>query len=115
MISFNDLCYRIFNIVKPKIIDDESIDIAEVQYDVETTRAMLLKRRYSNKFRSDIPENIIQFIPKLELINVNSSNLYPDVPSDKVLMRTSLKIPRLLEKNIWITFNKKSECIYSFK
>lgn len=98
-VSFNELTYRIFNIVKPKISDDESIDILEIQYDVENTRAMLLKRRFSNKFKSQIPEPLIQRIEQLEIEDVNSSNLYPDIPSDQVLMRTKLQVPQLLEKS----------------
>lgn len=98
-ITFNEITYRIFNIIKPKISDDESIDILEIQYDVENARAMLIKRRYSNKFKSEIPEPLIQRISQLEIEDVNSSNLYPDIPSDKVLMKTKLQVPQLLEKS----------------
>jgi len=98
MITFNELSYRIFNTIKPKISDDESIDILDIQYDIENTRAMLIKQRYSNKFKTSISELLIQHIPKLEIENVNASNLYPDIPSDKVLMKTKLKVPNMIEK-----------------
>ncbi len=100
-VSLNEISYRVFNIIKPKIIDDSNIDITEIQYDVENTRAMLIKRRFGNKFRVEIPEAIIQPIKRLEIESVNASNLTsnPDIPSDKVLMKTKLQIPRLLEKS----------------
>lgn len=97
-VTLNELSYRIFNIIKPKISDDESIDISEIQYDIENTRAMLLKRAFSNKFKTQIPESITQTIPKIEIGNMNSSELYPDIPSDKVLMRTNIKLPGAIEK-----------------
>jgi len=108
--SFNEITYRIFNIVRPKISDDSSIDISEIQYDVENTRAMLIKRRFSNKFRTEIPEAIVQPIKRLEIESVNASNLTsnPDIPSDKVLMRTKLEIPRLLEKSSGLPMVKRA-------
>ena len=35
MVTFNELSYRIFNIIAPKISDDQSIDILDIQYDVK--------------------------------------------------------------------------------
>lgn len=106
-VSFNELSYRIFNIIKPKISDDESIDILEIKYDIENTRALLLKRRFSNKFRSGIPEAVIQPISQLEIESVNASNIYPDIPSNKVLMKTVLPIPQLLEKTSGVPLVKR--------
>lgn len=105
--SFNEISYRIFNIIKPKLSDDESIDISEIKYDVETTRATLLKRQYSNKFRSAISESVTQSIPKLEIESANASSLYPDIPSDKVLMKTVLQVPELLTKSSGIPIIKR--------
>lgn len=97
MITFNELTYRIFNIIKPKISDDESIDITEIRYDVENARALLLKRR-NNKFRTDLQDEAVQSIELLEVESVNASQAYPDVPSDKVLLKTKLQLPNILRK-----------------
>jgi len=107
--SLNEISYRIFNIIHPKLVDDQSIDILEIQYDVENTRAMLIKRRFSNKFRTEIPEAIVQPIKRLEIESVNASNVTsnPDIPSGKVLMRTKLQIPRLLEKTSGLPLIKR--------
>lgn len=99
MNSLNEISYRILNVIKPKLSDDASLDISEVKYDVENIRATILKRTYSNKFRSSIPEDIVQSIPRLEIEAVNASNVVPDLPSDKVLMKTKLEIPGMLEKS----------------
>jgi len=108
-VSLNELTYRIFNIVQPKHSDDSAIDITEIQYDVENTRALLIKRKFSNKFRTDLPEAIIQPIKRLEIESVNSSNVTssPDIPSGKVLMKTKLQIPRLLEKTSGMALIKR--------
>lgn len=99
MNSLNEIAYRILNVIKPKLSDDASLDISEVKYDVENIRATILKRTFSNKFRSTIPEEIVQSVPKLEIEAVNASNVVPDLPSDKVLMRTKLQVPSILEKS----------------
>lgn len=93
--SFNEIAYRIFNIVKPKISDDESIDILEIKYDIENARALLLKRRKG----TNIPHSAIQYIPKLEVESVNASSIYPDIPSDKVLLRTTIQVPEFLRRS----------------
>lgn len=96
-VSLNELSYRILNIITPKIIDDQEIDISEVRYDVENARALLVKRRYGNKFKTQLPEAIVQGIKSLEIESVNASNVL--ISSDKVLMRTSLQVPQILEKS----------------
>lgn len=106
-VTFNEISYRIFNIIKPKIGDDESIDILEIQYDVENTRAMILKQRFSNKFKSEIPDSITQFIPKIEVESANASELYPDIPSNKILMKSKTKIPNFLTKSSGIPIIKR--------
>jgi len=98
-ISLNELTYRTFNIIRPQLSDDESIDISEIQYDVENARALLIKRNYGKKFKTQLPESIIQTVPKLEIESVNASNVYQEIPSGNVLMKTKLKIPQLLEKS----------------
>lgn len=107
MVTFNELSYRIFNIIKPKIADDESIDILDIQYDVESTRALLLKRKFSNKFKAEIPEAIVQPLRKLRIEAVNASNVLPSLSSDKILMRTTLKIPRIIEKSSGLPLIKR--------
>lgn len=107
MVTFNELSYRIFNIIAPKISDDQSIDILDIQYDVENTRALLLKRRFSNKFKAEIPEAIIQPLKKLKIQSVNASNVLPSLSSDKVLMRTELPIPKIIEKSSGLPLIKR--------
>lgn len=99
MNSFNQIAYRIFNIVKPKLSDDESIDISEIKYDIENVRATIIKRTYSKGFKSAIPESITQSIPKLEIENANASTVLPDLSSDKVLMKTKFQVPNIIEKS----------------
>jgi len=96
-VSLNELGYRIFNIILPKVSDDSSIDIADIRYDIENTRALLIKRRYGSKFKTQLPEAIVQSIESLEIESVNASNVI--IQSDKVLMKTKLQIPQLLEKS----------------
>ena len=106
-VTFNELSYRILNIIVPKLGDDASIDISEVKYDVENTRAMLIKQRYSNKFKSTISDSITQFIPKLEIEDVNASIAIPELPSGKVLMKTKLKIPEFIDKSSGLPLIKR--------
>lgn len=97
-VSFNELAYRVFTIIIPQMSDDQAIDISEIKYDVENSRALLIKRSYSNKFKSDIPDALVQSIKMLEIMSVNASNSIT-LPSDKVLMRTVLQVPDILEKS----------------
>jgi hypothetical protein len=105
MVSLNELSYRIFNIIIPKISDDQSIDISEIQYDIENTRAMLIKRSLSNKFKTDIPEAVIQPINELEIESINASRV--GLPSDKVVMKTVLTVPKILEKSSGLPLIKR--------
>ena len=97
-VSLNELSYRILNIIIPKLGDDESIDISEIKYDVENTRALLIKQRFSNKFKFTISDSLTQFVSKLEIENVNASAVFPEIPSGKVLMKTKLKLPKFINK-----------------
>jgi hypothetical protein len=99
MNSLNQIAYRILNTITPKMVDDQSIDISEIKYDVENIRATILKRTYSKGFKSAIPESITQSIPKLEIENANASTVLPDLTSNMVLMKTVLPIPSILEKS----------------
>ena len=94
-VSLNELSYRILLIVRPKISDDESIDISEIRYDIETTRALLTKRRYSNTFRHQLPESIVQSIKNIEIEYVNSSS--SPITSRNIIMRSVNKIPKIME------------------
>ena len=99
------MLYEVITIIIPKISDDESIDITEIKYDVENIRATLLNQRYSNKYKANIPDNIVQKINKLKITSVDSSRLsnssipLADIPDGKVLMRTQLQIPDILTKS----------------
>lgn len=104
-VSLNELAYRIFDIVVPKISDDQSIDISEIKYDIENARALLIKRGFSKKFKSVLPESIIQNIDGLEIQTINSSNVA--ISSEKVVMKTILPIPKLLEKSSGLPFIKR--------
>lgn len=97
-VSLNELSYRILNIITPKIMDDQAIDISEIQYDVETTRSLLIKRQHGKKFKYQLPEAIVQPINSLEIEAVNNST-FASIPSDKVIMRTTLQIPQIIEKS----------------
>ena len=106
-VSFNELSYRILNIIIPKLGDDQSIDISEVKYDIENTRAMFIKQRHSNKYKTTIADSITQFIPKLEIEDVNASVVLPELPSGKVLMKTKLQVPEFLYKTSGLPLVKR--------
>lgn len=106
-VSFNELAYRIFNIIVPKIGDDQTIDISEIKYDIENTRSILLKRRFRDKFTSELPEAIIQTLSKIEIESVNASTIGLSLSSTKTLMRTSTKVPKLMEKSSGVPYIKR--------
>ena len=97
--TLNEISYRILNIVKPKLVDDDSIDISEVKYDVRKTIATLMKQKFNKKYL-EIPSNATQTIKNLEVEVVNSSTMLdPEIAATRVVLRTKLKVPKFIHNS----------------
>ena len=93
MATLSEISYDLLTIVRPKLSDDSSIDIRQIKYWVNTTRAMLV-RQEMNKKRTIDADLIQTLCAKLE--EVSASDCCTDIGCDKIL-RTVLEVPDTIE------------------
>lgn len=96
MASQNQIAYDIlFNLEgTSRISDDSEIDIEQIYFKIDSTRAFLIRQDQS-KGRS-LSDNIIQTLPCLEVQQVSASECC-NINSSCTIMRTKLRIPRPIE------------------
>lgn len=100
MASLNEISYRILNIIRPKLSDDDAIDISEIKFDVNNIRSTLLKRKFNKKY-FEIPSNLVQTLDNLSVSYVNSSTVFsPEIAANTVLLKSNLKLPKILQSNM---------------
>ena len=93
MATLNEISYDLLSIVRPHLSDDSAIDIRQIKYWINTTRALLV-RQEMNKKRT-IDADLVQTLCAA-LEEVTPSDCCVDLPCDKVL-RTVLEIPETIE------------------
>lgn len=91
-LSLNDYAYSLLNIVNPKLMDDQEVDIRQLKNWIIDTRLVFIKNTL-NKNRS-IDSSITQTIPanNFDIEFVTSNN-------GQAIYRTTIKIPKLVQLN----------------
>lgn len=96
MASINEISYRILNIIRPKLSDDDAVDITEIKFDVNNVRTTLLKQKFDKKY-FEISSNLTRPIQNLEVEPLNTSTiLSPEIASNTIILRSKLQIPKVL-------------------
>lgn len=91
MVTKNELIYDIFETLRGKIKDDDSIDPRQIAEYVKDYRADYLKQRF-DRDPFEIDESTIQYLEGIAVSKVDSSSVQ-GVASNKFLMRTTVAIP----------------------
>ncbi len=115
MASLNEIVYSIWEKIRPELADDDSIDFRLIQDAVHTQRALLLRNEY-NRNRT-IDPFVIQDLGCVELEVVDRAECC-DITIDCSIIRTSQKIPSLIELHneslMWVNPVDKLEKSFSF-
>jgi hypothetical protein len=94
MPSLNQIAFEIFNKIRPKISDDELLDLREIKSEINKQRALWVRNEL-NKNRT-IDDNIVQEIGCLNIEPTDNSSCC-NVPIGCDIMRSVVKIPNFVE------------------
>ena len=101
-ISLNELSFDILEIYRQNIKDSTFVDIRQVQYWVQTTRAKLIKQKLDKDSLFAVDEHFVQEITpnnnpvEMELLD---SSIYTGLPTNRFFARTKVAIPATIERN----------------
>jgi len=100
-ISLAEASYDIWEFFQSRVINNESMDIRQCQYWINSTRAKLLKQKFDKESTYNIDEHFVQEISinnsgvPMEIID---SSVVSTIPSDRYISRTAISIPATIER-----------------
>jgi len=94
MATLNQISYDLLTIVRPHLSDDSDMDIRQIKYWINTTRALLVRQEMNKKrtIDADLIQNICS-----QLEEVGPSDCCVDEIGCDKLLRTTLEIPETIE------------------
>lgn len=100
-ITLNEVAYDILEIYRANVRNTDEIDIRQIKYWVQTTRARLLKQKYDKPFHT-IDNNYIQKVrPNGQAVSteLTDSSAYTSIPTGTYMVRTAITIPPTIERD----------------
>lgn len=89
--------WDILNFYRANVKDDDSIDIRQIYFWIQNTRARLLKQKFDKPF-SIINEAYVQALPTIALQTIDSTQV-PGIPSNRYIVQTIVDLPQTLERS----------------
>lgn len=95
-ITLNQISYDILELYRAAIKDVYDIDIRQIKFWVQNTRAKLLKQKFDKPFPL-IDNHYVQDLGAVEVERIDANIILPT--GEKYLMRTKIQIPSTIERN----------------
>lgn len=101
-ISLNEASWDIFEFYRQNILDDIFVDIRQVKFWIQTTRAKLLKQKLDKDSLFAVDEHFVQELKpggnpiEMELLD---SSIYTGLPTNRYFSRSTTSIPATIERN----------------
>ena len=96
-ISLAEATYDILEFYRSNILNGDEVDIRQITYWINSTRAKLLKQKFDKESTYNIDEHFVQTISPVTMEIVDSS-VAPGIPSDRHISRTAISIPATIER-----------------
>lgn len=101
-ISLNEIAYDFLEIYRQNIKDTDFVDIRQIKYWVQTTRAKLIKQKLDKDGLFAIDEHLVQELRPNGLavdMELLDSSIYTGLPTNRFFSRTTISIPATIERN----------------
>jgi hypothetical protein len=101
-VSLNELSYDLLEFYRQNTLDTTFIDIRQIIYFIQTTRAKLLKQKLDKDSLFAVDEHFVQELKpngspvQMELLD---SSIYTGLPTNRFFARTNISIPATIERN----------------
>ena len=96
--TFNQYAYDILESMRATLVDDDSVDLRQVKFWINTQRALFLRNEY-NKDNRNIDPNVIQELGCVELEHADSAECCT-IRSGCSIVRTKLELPVPVELHL---------------
>lgn len=99
--TLNDYAYKIWNLIRPRIIDDENLDIRDIKDWIVSQRALFLRNEFNK--RRTIDDSLVQSLGCVELEVVGTGECPEFTGCTMLKTKKEIPVPIQLHNDVAIT------------